>query len=258
MGSLTDLRAQAITAAKLGNWQEAVAANQEIIVIHPTDIAALNRLGMALLQQGEATQATETFQNVLAIDATNPIAKKQLERIATNQTIIAPQFCKTQFIEEPGKSKVCLLHRLAGKNVLEVLKSGQSCQLKPKTRFISVETDDGMYIGSLPDDVSYRLSQLIESGNTYDCVVYTVTKTECSVFVKEKYRSQPNQNTNSFPLGNNHVNQSEDGEDAFLLLDENGMESDKDDDATQSRDGEDQEEEFEQERFTSEDIDRMQ
>lgn len=258
MGSLTDLRTQAITAAKNNDWQTAVAANQEIVAINPADIAAYNRLGMSFLQLGNAKQATAAFKEVLKIDATNPIAKKQLERIAKKEDIAPPQFTRTQFIEEPGKSKICALHRLAGRNVLEVLRSGQACQLKPKSRYISVETTEGQYIGALPDDVSYRLSNLIASGNLYECVVYTVTKTECSVFVREKYRSLDNQHHNSFPLNGNHGG-SDDTDDAFLMMSSEGGDGvNAGEDGEGSSDLEEAEADFEQESFTSEDIARMQ
>lgn len=256
MGSLIDLRTQAIAAAKDNDWQTAVTANQEIIAINPADIAAYNRLGMSFLQLGNAKQATAAFKEVLKIDATNPIAKKQLERISKKEDIAPPQFTRTQFIEEPGKSKICALHRLAGRNVLESLRSGQTCQLKPKSRYISVETTEGHYIGALPDDVSYRLSNLITSGNLYECIVYTVTKTECSVFVREKYRSLENQHHNSFPLNGGH--NANENDDAFLLVDsEDGESLDKTEDGESSSD-EESEAEFEQENFTSEDIARMQ
>lgn len=257
MGSLTDLRTQAITAAKNTDWQTAVTANQEIILINPSDIAAYNRLGMSFLQLGNAKQATAAFKEVLKIDATNPIAKKQLQRISKKEDIAPPQFTRTQFIEEPGKSKICALHRLAGRNVLEELRSGVACQLKPKSRYISVETETGHYIGALPDDISYRLSNLISSGNLYEVVVYTVTKTECSVFVREKYRSLENQHLNSFPLGGNHAN-GEDSDDKFILMDEDGNTVNNTEDSEGADSLEEAEADYEQESFTSEDIARMQ
>lgn len=258
MGSLLDLRTRAITAAKQNSWQEAVAANQEIIAINPADIAAHNRLGMAQLQLGDTKQATQAFEKVLTIDATNPIAKKQLSKIGKKETVAPPHFCATQFIEEPGKSKICQLHRLAGKEVLEKLQSGQTCQLKPKTRFISVENVQGSYIGSLPDDISYRLSQLIASGNRYECVIYTVHKTDCSVFIKEKYRSPENQQQNSFPLGNGHVASSGDQDDDLAFLEDERSRLGAKSEDSDSEESDEAESDFTEERFSTEDIDRLQ
>lgn len=257
MGSLSDLRTQAIAAAKRTDWKMAVEANQEIISINPSDIVALNRLGMAFLQLHEVASAEETFKQVLAIDATNAIAKKQLEKIDKKEQVAAPHFCATQFIEEPGKSKICQLHRLAGKDVLATLRSGQTCQLKPKTRFISVESLEGAYIGSLPDDISYRLSQLIASGNRYECVLYTVNKTECSVFIKEKYRSPENQQLNSFLLGGNHLTSSgEQDDESLLFLQEDDIGGD--DKSEEQDDAAEAEKDYSEERFSTEDIDRLQ
>lgn len=220
MITLSKLRAQAISAAKGGDWNTAIEANQQILQETPTDINALNRLGLACLQIGDTDQAKESFKKTLQLDKTNNIAKKQLERIAAKQAAVAPSFTRDYFIEEPGRTKIVELHRLAGKQVLDRLASGQSCNLVLKKRFISIETDNGTYIGALPEDLSFRLSKLVTSGNTYSCRVHSTTNNLCSVYLKEQTRSKKNEDIHSFPLNKSALNQVSEMDDRFLLEDE--------------------------------------
>lgn len=260
MGNLSDLRAKAIAAAKNSDWSAAASINEEIISINTTDLSAFNRLGMAQMQLDDHAAAQKTFEQVLSLDSTNLIAKKQLERLKSNEPYVPPTFTADAFIEEPGKAKLCLLHRLAGKELLAQLSIGQRCQLKPKSRYISVETLDGHYIGSLPDDVSFRLSKLMAGGNTYDVLIHNVGKAECAVFIKELMRSKANQNITSFPLGNT-VNTSTEDVDSenYLFMDEQEQEGRYEKATTADQNAED-EAEFQEETsgFTDEDLERLQ
>jgi len=232
---VSKLQALAIAAAKSGNWPSAVELNQQILAMAPQDISALNRLGMAYLQTGASKEAKQAFSQVLEIDKTNSIAKKQLERIKSNNTPPTPSFNKNYFIEEPGKTKIVELHRLSGKQVLDSLSVGVACALKLKNRYISVETTDGTYIGALPEDISFRLTKLIQSGNTYHCSVHSCTNNQCSVYLKELTRSEKNKDVHSFPTskmaggaGENDdrflVDENFEDEDGLMDLDDDGVE----------------------------------
>lgn len=260
MGNLSDLRTKAIASAKIGDWAMAVEANEAIIAINTADLSALNRLGMAQMQLHSAKAAQNTFNRVLELDSTNLIAKKQLERLKSKDPFVPPTFASDAFIEEPGRAKSCQLHRLAGKDVLVKLSIGQRCQLKPKTRYISVETLDNHYIGSLPDDVSFRLSKLIAGGNTYDVLIHSVDKTECSIFIKELTRSKSNSNITSFPMGTAVGGSTEDSEsENYLFLDEQEQAGRYDKTTSADQNAED-EAEFQEETsgFTDEDLEQLQ
>jgi hypothetical protein len=259
MGNLSDLRAKAISAAKAGDWELAATSNQEIIDINSSDLSALNRLGMAQLQLKQSDEAGQTFHRVLELDSTNSIAKKQLERLSSNETFVPPTFTADAFIEEPGKAKLCQLHRLAGKDVLIQLSTGLKCLLKPKSRYISVETLDGRYVGSLPDDVSFRLSKLIAGGNTYDVLIHSVNKTDCVVFIKELIRSKANQDVSSFPIGTSATVAGDDSDqESYIFLDDENQEGRFE--ASDKERKEADEEEFQEETsgYTDEDIERLQ
>ena len=194
------LENQAIQASKNQAWDQALALNLQILEQDEHNIPALMRSGIAYLQLEQKAKAQETFEQVLSLDKSNALARKHLQKIKNNQKILLSALpSNEEFIEEPGKSKTVELHRLAGKEQLESLSVGQICDLKPKNRFISVESGKS-YIGSLPEDLSARLSKLITTGNTYACYIQSLSSTSCSVFIKETGRSKQNEFVHSFPL----------------------------------------------------------
>lgn len=218
MTPLSKLRTQAISAAKKGNWDHAVTLNTEILEQAPQDVQALNRLGMAYIQMSKLKEAKATFKQVLEFDKQNTIARKQLDRISKKTMHTLPSFSRNHFIEEPGKTKIVELHRLAGKQVLDNLAVGQSCILKVKKRYISVETEDGQHVGALPEDISFRLTKLMETGNTYHCSIQTCSGNQCLVYLKELSRSARNSDIHSFPLNKQSAAQMD--VDERMLLDE--------------------------------------
>lgn len=219
MQSQSQLQQLAITAAKAQDWANAVDLNTSILDTYPEDLGALNRLGLAYIQLGKMNLAKKTFSKVLEFDRSNTIAKKHLSRLKSNQVPQIPTFTPVHFIEEPGKSKIIELHRLAGKNVLDQLAVGQKCELKPKSRYISVESQ-GVYIGALPEDLSFRLSKLLSTGNTYDCYIHSCTVSTCSVYVKETNRSANNIDVHSFPLAKGSLAAINELDQAFLFEDD--------------------------------------
>jgi len=174
---------QAIAAAKTQDWSAAVTHNQTLLELNEGDVGALNRMGVAYTQLGELAEAKRIFKQVLEIDKSNAIAKKNLQKLENNRTPSSPFFSTQDFIEEPGKTRTIELHRLAGREILDNLAVGQECDLKPKNRYISIETKGGKYIGALPEDLSFRLSKLVETGNTYYCVIRSFSSSHCSVYI---------------------------------------------------------------------------
>lgn len=210
---------QAINAAKDSNWPVAIECNQSILDQNPHDVGALNRMAVAYLQLDEVKKAKAMFKQVLSIDKSNPIAKKNLVRLENNQAPVAPSFSREDFIEEPGKTKTVELHRLAGKNVLDSLSIGLECALKPKNRYISVENQSN-YVGALPEDISFRLAKLIDTGNTYFCCIRSVSGSHVSVYIKELSRALKNENVHSFPVSKSSVAAINDVDDHLLLEDD--------------------------------------
>lgn len=216
MSLQADLRNLAIKDAKNGDWQQAVDHNLQLLELDPDNTNALNRLAVAYVQLGQVKKAKETFLQVLEFDKNNKIANKHLEKIKNNQTYVAPSFSKSHFIEEPGKTKTVPLFRLAGKNVLDAVSVGKECSLKIKNRFISIEVD-GTYVGALPEDISFRLSKLIKSGNEYQCLIRSCNPKNCEVFLKESFQAEPNRGTHSFPPNKMSLNPLSEVEESVVL-----------------------------------------
>lgn len=221
MNQLFLLQKKSIDFAKNGNWDSAAQTNLEILQQSPQDVAALNRLGFCYVQLNKKDEAMSTYQKVLEIEKVNPIAKKYLDLLRQNIKVKRQQTnVYEDFVEEPRKTKIVALDRLAGPKVLSNLSVALLCVLKTKGRYVCVQTEDGEYIGSLPEDISLHLSQLIKSGNEYLCLIRSVSKQECVVFIKEKVVSEQNKHIPSF-FAQNKSAQLDPDEDVMLpdLLD---------------------------------------
>ncbi|MDO5561642.1 MAG: tetratricopeptide repeat protein [bacterium] len=219
MPTMQVLETTAINAAKKSDWAAAINANLEILNSSANNIPALNRLGFAYLQLGKLRKASQTFNEVLELDKSNLIAKRQLENIK-NKIITTPQFQAQNFVEEPSKSKIIALNRLASKQILESLHVGQELVLKPKSRFISVETLDKQYLGSMPEDISLRLSKLIIDGNRYLCQLHSSSSNSCTIFVRETYQAPANRHRLSFASVYQADKEENIGSDLLLLTDD--------------------------------------
>ena len=191
---------EAIAAAKNQAWEKAVEINNEILSRSESDLGALNRLGLAYMHLKKPIKARQAFKAVLDRDKSNLIARKHLENLKNKSTAAAP-LSNTYFIEEPGKTKITELHRLARKDILGKLRIGQTCKIViKKNKYISIETEDGKYIGSLPDDLSYRLNKLMKRGNEYHCLIHSFSDHNCSVHLRASKTAPKNKHLQSFPV----------------------------------------------------------
>lgn len=218
MNTHAHLRQQAIEAAKNREWSQAVSVNSQILENNPEDTNALNRLGVAYIQLDKKTAAKDAFQKVLDVDSSNALAKKHLQKLKSNQVATLPSFSRNYFIEEPGKTKTVELCRLAGKNIIDTLSVGQMCDLKQKSRYISIEVN-GQHIGALPEDLSFRLNKLINTGNQYTCIIRSCSNNSCSVYLKETFKSPANSDIHSFPITKSADMAINDIDDDEFLLD---------------------------------------
>ncbi len=207
--AIDDLEKQAIQAAIKGSWQKAVDLNRQLIKERPKNIAALNRLARAYWELGKINQAQKTYRQVLTIDPYNSIATKNLQRLVkkrkkSKKTVI--DYPSNLFLEEPGKTKTIKLIRLASAEVLSELSNGQPVKLEPKKRAISVTSEDKVYLGTVPDDLSLRLIKLIKGGNRYQAFIKAVGRQNLEIFVREIFRSKRFRNLPSFsPSGSGYL-----------------------------------------------------
>lgn len=104
----------------------------------------------------------------------------------------------SDFIDEPGKTRSVTLVRLADAEILEDLSVGADCTLHATKTRISVKCD-GIYIGTLPDDIHSRLEPLIAAGNTYSVKVQSLKGSTVRVFIRELTRAEGVEHLASFP-----------------------------------------------------------
>ena len=72
---------QAIAQATAAQWAEAAETNRRLLELGP-DAESENRLAKALWELGELGQAREHYQTALALDPTNRIAERNIDRLA--------------------------------------------------------------------------------------------------------------------------------------------------------------------------------
>ena len=74
---IPELEARA-TALHGSDTDEVIEVNREILRLRPTNVAACNRLGIALLHRGETEEARKVFTKGVAKNPENHIAARRL------------------------------------------------------------------------------------------------------------------------------------------------------------------------------------
>lgn len=203
----SELHQQAIAAALSCNWQDAVRLNELILEVDPKNVDALNRVARANFELGELKKAKKFYQLALSYDPYNQIAFKFLKKIEacrnlpafqtpTSSTIF--QNLSDLFIEEPGKTKMVTLLKVAEPQKLSLLSAGELVNLVPKNRVVAVTNQRGEYLGVLPDDLSHNMIRFIKGGNKYQALVKNVKPNSLSILLRETYRCARFKNQPSF------------------------------------------------------------
>lgn len=238
---MVPLKTQAVQTALQGDWQAAVILNQMLLEEDPSDIDALNRLAFAKASLGEVKEAKTIYQNVLALDANNPIALKNLQRLIDTSSLFEANSYQTTvvsnvFIEEPGKTKVIELINTADKKVLLKLRNGEQLILSIKRMKLFVYDSQKQYIGMLPHDLGNRLIKFMDGGNQYEAYIKTIHFTNVVVLLKEtkralKFKNQPSfisLDKSKFTLGSKTDGKSRKVQSQKMFNDEGYVESDGD------------------------------
>ena len=205
------LEEQAIKAALNQNWGKAIEINKEIVKEKPKNVAALNRIGRAYWELGKIREAAKSYKKVLTIEPFNPIANKNIKRLGKNKNIKTSNGNSITsgniFLEEPGKTKLVKITRLASPSILSQLDNGDEVFFVIKTRLISIIDNNKNYLGALPEDLSQRLIRFIKGGNQYQFFVKNVDCQLLEVIIREAVRSKKFAETPSFPQGKFNLDQ---------------------------------------------------
>jgi tetratricopeptide (TPR) repeat protein len=201
------LHQKAIDAALDSRWEEALLLNQQIIEIDEKNIDALNRIARAHFELGDLIEAKKYYNEALKFDQYNPIALKNIKIIqafkegdgirikgANHQTRVSSSI----FLQEPGRTKVVNLLKVAEPQKLSLAYCGMAVELTPKQRGITVTDQEGAYLGVLPDDTAHQLLRLIKGGNKYCAFVKSIKVNGISILIKETFRSAKFRNQPSF------------------------------------------------------------
>lgn len=202
----SNLHEQAIDAALDSNWELALKLNKQIIKVDPQNIDALNRQAKAYIELGKPNLAKKSYTEVLAIDPYNPIAQKNMKIIKSFKAGVrcSPSGCikdrlsPSLFLQEPGKTKMVSLLKVAEPQKLSQAFCGMKVEMAIKNRKVTVVDLNGNYLGVLPDDVSHHLLRLSKGGNRYEIFVKSVRVNSLSVIIKEIFRSKRFKNQPSF------------------------------------------------------------
>ncbi|HSO30306.1 MAG TPA: hypothetical protein VLS28_10410 [Candidatus Sulfomarinibacteraceae bacterium] len=200
------LAEQAIAFAASGRWADAADTNRRLLELG-ADAEAENRLAKALWEQGELGAAREHYQSALALDPTNRIAERNIDRLKTllvaagEKTVPAQEGSKAPvriFVEETGKTGFAFLIDLADPRKLAQVNPGDAVELTPEGNRL-IAFSNGMRVGVVEPRVAARLLKLIADGNKYSAGVTSLGAVDVRIIIREIYQDPRNYGKVSFP-----------------------------------------------------------
>jgi tetratricopeptide (TPR) repeat protein len=200
------LAEQAIAHSTAARWAEAAETNRTLLELG-ADAEAENRLAKALWELGELATAREHYQTALALDPTNRIAERNIDRLkmllvaAGEKTVPAQDGSKAPvsiFVEETGKTGFAYLTDLPDPRQLAQVNPGDAVELIPEgTRLIAIS--NGLRIGVVEPRVAARLLKLIADGNKYAAGVTSLGDKDVRIIIRETFQDPRNYGKVSFP-----------------------------------------------------------
>jgi tetratricopeptide (TPR) repeat protein len=200
------LAEQAIASAAAGKWSEAADTNRRLLEMGP-EADTENRLAKALWELGELGSAREHYQAALALDPTNRIAERNIDRLRTllvaagEKTVAAQDGSKAPvriFVEETGKTGFAHLIDLPDAKKLAQVNPGDSVEMTPEGNRL-IAFSNGKRIGVVEPRVAARLLKLIAEGNKYLAGVTSLGAQDVRIIIREIYQDPRNYGKVSFP-----------------------------------------------------------
>ena len=200
------LAEQAIQQAAQAQWADSADTNRKLLALGP-DAEAENRLAKALWELGELASAREHYQTALALDPTNRIAERNIDRLrmllveAGERTVPAQDGSKAAvsiFVEETGKTGFAHLTDLADPRKLAQVNPGDSVELTPDGNRL-IAFSNGVRIGVVEPRVAARLLKLLADGNKYAAGVTSLGDKDVRIIIREIFQDPRNYGKVSFP-----------------------------------------------------------
>jgi tetratricopeptide (TPR) repeat protein len=197
---------QAIGQAAASQWADAAETNRKLLELGQ-DAEAENRLAKALWEMGELGAAREHYQTALALDPTNRIAERNIDRLkvllvaAGEKTVPAMEGSKAPvsiFVEETGKTGFAFLTDLAHPRELAQVNPGDYVELTPEGKRL-IATSNRVRIGVVEPRVAARLLKLMAEGNKYAAGVTALGDKDVRIIIRETYQDPRNYGKVSFP-----------------------------------------------------------
>jgi tetratricopeptide (TPR) repeat protein len=197
---------QAIAQAAGAEWADAAETNRKLLELG-ADAEAENRLAKALWELGELASAREHYQTALALDPTNRIAERNIDRLkvllvtAGEKTVAAAEGSKAPvsiFVEETGKTGFAFLTDLAHPKELAQVNPGDNVEMTPEGNRL-IATSNGVRIGVVEPRVAARLLKLIADGNKYAAGVTSLGDKDVRIIIREVFQDPRNYGKVSFP-----------------------------------------------------------
>ena len=160
----------AVGAAFTGNWNQAVDANRQAIMLFPLDVESHNRLGKALVELGRLGEAKAAYGAALALSPSNRVAIRNLERLnrlngnggisiqrlsenSRTGTMTRP----TSFlIEDRGRATIAKLVRTGNIEDLNSVSAGEELTLLAVNGRAEISRRSGEYLGTLEPRLGSR------------------------------------------------------------------------------------------------------
>ena len=191
MNEIDILEEQAINAAVKLQWDSAIQINDKILSLDKDNVTAHLRNGFAFLQLKQIDKAHKHYKHALSLQPGNVIAQDNLEKLTVlqeggkkgknSQVSLHPNL----FLEIPGKTRSITLVNIGQRNTIANLAIGQEVVIKAKKHKIEMRTQNGEYIGTLPDDISRRLLAFLEAESIYQAYIKEASMSKVIVFLKE-------------------------------------------------------------------------
>jgi hypothetical protein len=195
----------AVSLALASRWQEALAANDDLVERFGIDEDICNRRGKALLELGRLAEAEAAYTATLEVNPGNQIARRQLAKLAERRSAkkaVAPVSASVDvavFTDEPGKTAITKLLLAKGIEPASVA-PGDPIKVEVGEDQVAVRTLRGVDLGGVEPRLSQRILKLSKSGNRYAGAITHVDGSGVQVILREVYQAPELAGTNSFPV----------------------------------------------------------